>query len=218
MALRIGDTAPDFEQDSTVGKIKFHEYLGNSWGVLFSHPADYTPVCTTELGEVSKRLADFQKRNVKPVALSVDAVDKHKGWVADINETQHTTVTYPIIADHDRHVSKLYGMLDQTNLDDKSLPMTVRAVFIIDPSKKVRLIIVYPASCGRNFNELFRVIDSLQLTTSKGGALATPANWEVGQDVIVAPTVNDAKAKELFGDFKTIKPYLRTTKAPTAAH
>jgi len=215
--MRIGDIAPDFEQDSTIGKIKFHEYLGSSWGILFSHPADYTPVCTTELGEVSKRLPEFEKRNVKPVALSVDDAEKHKGWVRDINETQKTTVTYPIVADHDRKVSKLYGMLDQTNLDDKSMPMTVRSVFIIDPSKKVRLILVYPASCGRNFAELFRVIDSLQLTSSKGGALATPVNWEVGQDVIVAPSVSDDKAKELFGDFKTIKPYLRTTKQPVPA-
>jgi len=214
MALRIGDLAPDFTADTTLGPIKWHEYLGNSWGILFSHPADFTPVCTTELGEVAKRAHEFEKRNTKFVGLSVDPVNKHAEWVKDIDETQHTTVKYPIIADHDRKVAKLYGMLDQTELEQGTgLPLTVRAVFIIDPSKKIRLIIIYPASCGRNFNELFRVLDSLQLTSAK--QIATPANWEPGQDVIIPPTINDEKAKELFGEFKTYKPYLRTTKQPT---
>jgi len=211
-AIRIGDTAPDFEADSTVGHVKWHDYIGSGWGVLFSHPADYTPVCTTELGEVSRRLPEFQKRNVKVAGLSVDAIDKHHGWVKDINETQNTTVTYPILADPDRKIAKLYGMLDQTELDTKGLPLTVRAVFIIDPSKKIRLIIIYPASCGRNFDEIFRVIDSLQLTSRV--TAATPVNWKPGEDIIIPPSVSDEKAKELFGDFKTIKPYLRVAHQP----
>lgn len=215
MSLRIGDKAPDFTQDSSVGPLHWYEYQGNNWGIIFSHPADYTPVCTTELGEVSKRLAEFEKRNTKVAGLSVDSLARHgtrcpasptrltatEGWIKDINETQNTNVTYPIIADHDRKVAKLYGMLDQTNEEAPGLPLTVRAVFIIDPSKIIRLIIYYPASTGRNFHEVFRVLDSLQLSAK---SVATPANWEPGQDVVVVPSVPTDKAKEIFGEVKVL--------------
>ena len=210
MALRLGDTAPDFEQDSSTGRIKFHEYLGNSWGVLFSHPADFTPVCTTELGYTAKLADQFRKRNVKVLALSVDPADSHKKWINDINETQHTTVNFPIIADADRKVSELYDMIHP----NASLTATVRSVFIIDPSKKIRLTITYPASTGRNFDEILRVIDSLQLTDSH--SVATPVNWKDGEDVIIVPSLQDPEViKQKFPKgYKTIKPYLRVTPQP----
>jgi len=210
--IRIGDIAPDFTADSSVEQFNLYKYLGDSWGILFSHPADFTPVCTTELGAMSKIMPEFQKRNVKVCAVSVDSVERHKGWISDINETQNTTVQYPIIADHDRKVSVQYGMLDQTNLDKQTgLPLTVRSIFIIDPSKKIRLTLTYPASCGRNFDEILRTIDSLQLTDKK--KVTTPANWKPGDDLIVAPSVPNEQAQQLFGDFKQIKPYLRLVKA-----
>jgi len=212
MALRIGDDAPDFTAASTIGEFTLSKYLAGSWGLFFSHPADYTPVCTTELGAAQKRIPDFTKRNVKAFALSVDHVDKHAGWVKDINETQSVTLDFPIIADVDRKVSALYGMLDQTNLEKQTgMPLTVRSVFIIDPNRKIRLILTYPASCGRNFDEIIRVIDSLQLTDKV--KVATPANWKKGDDAIIVPSVDNVKAKELFGEFTEIKPYLRTVKA-----
>merc|ERR1712146_70130 len=212
-ALRIGDVAPDFESDSSTGPIKFHDYLGDSWGLFCSHPRDYTPVCTTELGALSRMLPEFNKRNVKVAAISVDSADSHKGWIKDINETQNTEVSYPIVADPNRKIANLYGMLDQTELDDTNLPLTVRAVFIVDPKKIIRLIIIYPASCGRNFDEILRCVDSLQLT-SKVASTVTPANWKQGDDLIIAPTVSNAQATELFGNFKEVKPYLRFTAAP----
>merc|ERR1719420_173240 len=215
-SLRLGDTAPDFEADTTEGHIKFHEWLGDSWGMLFSHPADMTPVCTTELGRVALYADQFKARNVKTIGLSCDSVDSHKAWIADINEVNKTEVHYPIIADESRDIARAYGMLgelDDTDVQPK-VPLTVRCVFLIDPAKKIRLVLVYPASCGRNFDELIRVIDSLQLTTYQ--KVTTPANWKQGDDVIVAPSVSDAEAASLFGDFQTIKPYLRTTKQPAA--
>ncbi|MEO6986618.1 MAG: peroxiredoxin [Paralcaligenes sp.] len=208
--LRLGDTAPDFEQDSSVGKIRFHEYLGNSWGVLFSHPADFTPVCTTELGYTAILAGEFAKRNVKVLALSVDDAKSHKEWIKDINDTQNTTVNYPILADSDRRVSDLYDMIHP----NASTTATVRSVFVIDPAKKVRLTITYPASTGRNFNEILRVIDSLQLTDSY--SVATPVNWEDGDDVIISPAIKDEavlKAKFPKG-YKVVRPYLRTTPQP----
>jgi len=210
--LRIGDTAPDFTLDSTEGEINWYKYLGDHWGILFSHPADFTPVCTTELGELARRLPEFEARKTKVAGLSVDSVESHHGWVKDINETQNTTVKYPIIADHGRELAKLYGMLDQTNLDQKGLPLTVRAVYFIGADKKIKLILYYPASCGRNFDEIFRCLDSLQLSAQK--SVTTPVNWKPGEDVIVAPSVTNDKAKELFGDFVQVKPYLRFTKQP----
>lgn len=209
MALRLGDTAPDFTAESTAGKINFHEYLGDSWGILFSHPADYTPVCTTELGAAAKLKSEFDKRDVKMVALSVDPIDSHHGWVLDINETQQTTVNFPIIADHDRKVSELYDMI-HPNANEN---FTVRSVFIIGNDKKIKLIITYPASTGRNFDELLRVIDSLQLTANY--SVATPANWKQGEDVVIAPAISneDIPAKFPKG-YKEIKPYLRTTPQP----
>lgn len=208
--LRLGDLAPDFEQDSSLGKIRFHEYLGDSWGVLFSHPADYTPVCTTELGYTAKLADEFAKRNVKVLALSVDDTSSHQGWIQDINETQNTQVNFPIIADPDRVVSELYDMIHP----NASATVTVRSVFVIDPSKKVRLIITYPASTGRNFNEILRVIDSLQLTDNY--SVATPVNWEDGQDVIIVPSLQDPEViKEKFPKGHTeIRPYLRVTPQP----
>lgn len=209
MSLRLGDTAPNFTADSTAGNINFHEYLGDSWGILFSHPADYTPVCTTELGTAAKLKGEFDKRNVKMIALSVDPVESHHGWVKDINETQQTEVNYPIIADGERKVSELYDMI-HPNANESQ---TVRSVFIIDPAKKIRLIITYPASTGRNFNELLRVIDSLQLTSYH--SVATPANWKNGEDVVILPAITN---EEIPGKFpkghKEIKPYLRFTPQP----
>lgn len=208
--LRLGDIAPDFEQDSSVGKIRFYDYLGDSWGVLFSHPADYTPVCTTELGYTAKLKDEFAKRGVKVLALSVDPADKHQGWISDINETQNTSVEFPIIADADRKVSDLYDMIHP----NANATLTVRSVFIIDPAKKVRLIITYPASTGRNFNEILRVIDSLQLTDSH--SVATPVNWEDGQDVIIVPSLQDEEIiKQKFPKgYKAVRPYLRITPQP----
>ena len=182
--LRLGDEAPNFKAQSTEGTINFHEWLGDGWGILFSHPADYTPVCTTELGTVAKYKSEFDKRNVKVVALSVDGLESHKGWVNDINETQGTTVNFPIIADEDRQVSELFDMI-HPNADSK---LTVRSVFVIDNNKKVKLIITYPASTGRNFDELLRVIDSLQLTAYH--KVATPANWKHGEDVVISPAIS----------------------------
>jgi len=210
-ALRIGDVAPNFSGKSSVGDFDFYHYKTNSWGILFSHPKDFTPVCTTELGELQRKKPEFEKRNVKLVGLSVDTADSHSGWVKDINEVNKVTVDYPIFADSDRKVAQLYNMLDQTNLDAPGLPLTVRSVFVIDPNHKIRLILTYPASCGRNFDELVRVIDSLQLTDRS--KVVTPANWKPGDDVIISPAVSNDQAKELFGEFHTVKPYLRFVKA-----
>jgi len=209
MALRLGDIAPNFTAETTEGTIDFHNWLGDSWGILFSHPADYTPVCTTELGATSKLMAEFQKRNVKVAAVSVDPLESHHGWIKDINETQSTTVNFPIIADPNRVVATAYDMI-HPNADDK---MTVRSVFIIGPDKKIKLTITYPASTGRNFIELLRVIDSLQLTSKF--RVATPADWKEGQDCIITPAVKDEEAKTLFPKgFRTVKPYLRYTPQP----
>lgn len=210
MTIRLGDTAPDFEQDSSEGKINFYEFLGNDWGILFSHPADYTPVCTTELGYTAKLKDEFTKRGVKAIALSVDDVESHQGWIQDINETQHTTVNFPILADKDRKVSTLYDFIHP----NASETTTVRSLLIIDPHKKVRLIITYPASTGRNFNEILRVIDSLQLTDNY--KVATPANWQEGEDVVIVPSIKDeAELKERFPKgYTAVKPYLRLTPQP----
>jgi alkyl hydroperoxide reductase subunit AhpC len=210
MSLRLGDIAPDFEQDSSEGRIRFHEWLGDSWGVLFSHPADFTPVCTTELGYTAKLKDEFARRNVKVIALSVDAADSHVRWIDDINDTQKTTVNFPIIADEDRKVSGLYDMI-HPNANDS---LTVRSLFVIDPNKKVRLIITYPASTGRNFNEILRVIDSLQLTDNH--KVATPANWEQGGDVVIVPSLKDEdEIKQRFPKgYQALRPYLRMTPQP----
>ena len=209
MALRLGDEAPNFTADTTEGKIDFHQWLGGGWGILFSHPADYTPVCTTELGAVSKMKSEFEKRNVKVIAVSVDPIDSHHGWVKDINETQNTTMNYPIIADPARTVAVAYDMI-HPNADATA---TVRSVFIIGPDKKVKLTLTYPASTGRNFPELLRVIDSLQLTAKF--KVATPANWKDGEDCIITPAVKDAEVPALFPKgSRTIKPYLRYTPQP----
>jgi alkyl hydroperoxide reductase subunit AhpC len=208
--LRLGDTAPDFTQESSIGPIHFHDWLGNSWGVLFSHPADYTPVCTTELGATAKLVDEFKKRNVKVIALSVDPVDSHLGWIKDINETQSAVVNFPILADADKKVATLYDLIHP----NASTTATVRSVFIIDPAKKIRLTFTYPASTGRNFNEILRVIDSLQLTDSH--SVATPADWKDGDDVVIVPSITDPevlKAKFPKG-FKTVKSYLRLTPQP----
>jgi alkyl hydroperoxide reductase subunit AhpC len=208
--LRLGDIAPDFTQESSIGTIRFHEWLGDSWGVLFSHPADYTPVCTTELGATAKLAEEFKKRNVKAIALSVDPVESHLGWIKDINETQNTEVNFPILADADRKVATLYDMIHP----NASTTLTVRSVFVIDPAKKIRLTLTYPASTGRNFNEILRVIDSLQLTDHY--SVATPADWKEGDDVVIVPSITDPetlKAKFPKG-FKAIKPYLRLTPQP----
>ncbi|SIO50510.1 peroxiredoxin [Chitinophaga niabensis] len=209
MSLRLGDIAPNFKAKSTVGEIDLYEYLGDGWGVLFSHPADFTPVCTTELGKTALLNGEFAKRNVKVLALSVDPLDKHKNWISDINETQGCEVAFPIIADEDRTVSNLYDMIHP----NASETFTVRSLFIIGPDKKVKLMITYPASTGRNFTEVLRVIDSLQLTANY--SVATPADWKEGEDVIVVPAVKteDIPAKFPKGH-KIIKPYLRTTPQP----
>ena len=204
MAVRIGDTAPDFTADTTEGTINFHEWLGDSWGVLFSHPKDFTPVCTTELGYVAKIKPEFDKRNVKVIALSVDPVDSHEKWAADIEETQGAAINFPIIADSDKKVSDLYDLI-HPNASDTT---TVRSVFIIGPDNKVKLIITYPASTGRNFAEILRVVDSLQLTANH--SVATPVNWTEGEDVIIVPALSDEAAKEKFPQgWNTVKPYLR---------
>ncbi|HCL3856153.1 peroxiredoxin [Pseudomonas aeruginosa] len=210
MSLRLGDIAPDFEQDSSEGRIRLHEWLGDTWGVLFSHPADFTPVCTTELGFTAKLKDQFAQRGVKVLALSVDPVESHLKWIDDINETQDTRVNFPIIADADRKVSELYDLI-HPNANDT---LTVRSLFIIDPSKKVRLIITYPASTGRNFNEILRVIDSLQLTDEH--KVATPANWEDGDEVVIVPSLKDEEEiKRRFPKgYRAVKPYLRLTPQP----
>lgn len=210
MTIRLGDIAPDFEQDSSAGRIRFHEWLGSSWGVLFSHPADFTPVCTTELGLTAKLKSEFDKRGVKAIALSVDPVDSHQKWIADINDTQGTTVNFPILADGDRKVSELYDMIHP----NANATLTVRSLFIIDPNKKVRLIITYPASTGRNFDEVLRVIDSLQLTDKH--SVATPGNWKHGDDVVIVPSLQDPEeiARRFPAGYKAIRPYLRLTPQP----
>ena len=209
MAVRLGDEAPNFTGETTEGTVNFHEWLGGGWGILFSHPKDYTPVCTTELGTVAKITPEFKKRGVKVIAVSVDPLDSHKGWINDINETQKTTMNYPIIADPDKKVATLYDMIHPNAIDN----MTVRSVFIIGPDKKVKLMLTYPASCGRNFDELLRVVDSLQLTSKF--KVATPANWKNGQDVIIGSSVTDDDAKKLFPQgWKTVKPYLRVLPQP----
>ena len=209
MAIRLGDTAPDFTAETTEGTINLYDYLGDGWGVLFSHPKDFTPVCTTELGEVAKLKPEFDKRNVKVLGLSVDKLDNHKGWAADIEETQGAKLNFPVIADEDHKVSDLYDMI-HPNANDT---MTVRSVFIIGADKKVKLIITYPASTGRNFDEILRVIDSLQLTASH--SVATPVNWKDGEDVIIVTAVSDEDAKEKFPKgWKALKPYLRVTPQP----
>jgi len=209
MAIRLGDTAPDFKAHTSQGEIKFHEWLGDSWGLLFSHPADYTPVCTTELGRTAALGGEFQKRNVKPIAISVDPIDSHEGWIKDIEETQDVNVNFPLIADPDRHVAELYDMIHP----NASAKATVRTVFVIDPHKKVRLTLTYPPATGRNFLEIIRVIDSLQLTDNH--SVATPADWKHGEDVIVSPSIatEDIPAKFPKGH-KVIRPYLRTTPQP----
>ena len=209
MSLRLGDLAPDFTAQTTEGTIEFHKWLGDKWGVLFSHPADFKPVCTTELGRVARLKPEFEKRNVKVIALSVDPIQSHEAWVKDINETQNTTVNFPIIADPDFVVAKLYDAV-HPNASDK---FTVRSVYIISPDKKIKLIITYPASTGRNFDEILRVIDSLQLTANY--SVATPVDWKYGEDVVVAPAIKteDIAAKFPKGH-KVIKPYLRTTPQP----
>ncbi|MGQ9865904.1 MAG: peroxiredoxin [Pseudanabaenaceae cyanobacterium] len=209
MTLQLGDVVPDFTQDSSEGPIHFYEWMEDKWAVLFSHPADYTPVCTTELGMAAKLKPEFDKRNVKIIALSVDGAESHKGWIADINETQNTTLNYPILADADRKVSDLYGMV-HPNADPN---VTVRTVFIIDPDKRLRLSMTYPPSTGRNFDEILRVIDSLQLTDNY--KVATPVNWQDGQDCVVVPSIPTEQAREQFPKGVTeIKPYLRMTPQP----
>ncbi|MEE8150030.1 MAG: peroxiredoxin [candidate division Zixibacteria bacterium] len=210
MSLKLGTTAPDFVQESTEGTINFHEWLGDCWGVLFSHPADFTPVCTTELGAASKLKNDFKKRNVKIIGLSVDSLDSHKKWIEDINQTQDTNVNFPLIADADRKVATLYGMLHP----EASETVTVRSVFVIDPDKKVRLTLTYPAATGRDFNEILRVIDSLQLTSYH--QVATPANWKQGGDCVILPSITDPdEMKQKFPKgWKEERPYLRITPQP----
>jgi alkyl hydroperoxide reductase subunit AhpC len=209
MALRLGDVAPDFNAETTEGPISFHEWIGNSWAVLFSHPKDFTPVCTTELGEASRLKPEFDKRNVKVIGLSVDQTDSHKRWAEDIRETQGTALNFPVIADPDHKVAELYDMIHPEISD----VFTVRSVFVIGPDKKVKLMITYPASTGRNFDEILRVIDSLQLTA--GYSVATPVNWKDGDDVIIVPSLSDEAAREKFpGGWKTLKPYLRVVPQP----
>lgn len=209
MSIKLGDTAPDFNAESSLGNLNFYEFLGDSWGILFSHPADYTPVCTTELGKTSELKPEFDKRNTKVLALSVDGIDNHKGWISDINETQNTEVEFPIIADQDKKVSELYDFIHP----NASATLTVRSLLIIDPNKKVRLIITYPASTGRNFTEILRVLDSLQLVDNYG--IATPVDWKDGEDVIIPPAVSQEDAEKKFTKgVKVVKPYLRYTPQP----
>jgi thioredoxin-dependent peroxiredoxin len=217
MALQIGDTAPDFEAQTTEGQISFHDWIGDSWAVLFSHPKDFTPVCTTELGYMARIKPEFDKRNVKVIGLSVDPVDSHSGWAQDIEETQGHAPNYPIIGDADFKVSKLYGMLPNDVSGDAGARtpadnQTVRNVFVVGPDKKVKLILVYPMTTGRNFDEVLRVIDSLQLTANH--KVATPANWREGEDVIIAGSVSNDEAKELFGEWESPKPYIRVVPQP----
>jgi thioredoxin-dependent peroxiredoxin len=209
-SLRLGDTAPDFEQESSLGRLRFHEWLGNKWAVLFSHPADFTPVCTTELGLTSKLYGEFAKRGVNVIALSVDPVESHAKWIEDINATQQTTVSFPIIADADRKVSELYDLIHP----NASTTATVRSLFVIDPAKKIRLVITYPASTGRNFDEILRVIDSLQLTDTH--SVATPGNWKQGEDVVIIPSLQDADLirQKFPKGYVAVRPYLRITPQP----
>ena len=209
MTIRLGDTAPDFTAETTEGTINFHEWIGDGWAILFSHPKDFTPVCTTELGYMAKLKPEFDKRNVKVIGLSVDSVEDHKGWIADINETQNASLDFPIAADPERKVAELYDMIHPNALNN----LTVRSVFVIGPDKTVKLTLTYPASTGRNFDEILRVIDSLQLTANH--SVATPANWQDGDDCIVVPAVSDEDAKGKFPKgFTAIKPYLRVTPQP----
>ena len=217
MALQLGETAPDFEADTTQGPIRFHDWIGDSWVVLFSHPKDFTPVCTTELGYMAKIKPEFDRRGVKVIGLSVDPLDKHESWVKDIEETQGYAPNYPIIADSDYEISKAYGMLgadvsgdpaDRTAADNQ----TVRIVFVLGPDKKVKLVLVYPMTTGRNFDEVLRVLDSLQLTATK--KVSTPVNWKDGEDVIIAGSVSDDEAKKLFGEWESPKPYIRIVPQP----
>ena len=204
MVIQLGQIAPDFEQDSTQGRIRFHDWLGSSWGVLFSHPKNFTPVCTTELGEVAKLRPEWDKRNVKPIGLSVDPVEAHHKWELDIEETQGAALDFPMIADPDANVSSLYDMIHP----ESDPTVTVRSVFVIDPSKKIRLILTYPPSTGRNFDEILRAIDSLQLTDAR--SIATPVNWSPGEEVVISPKVSDEEAQRQFPQgFRTLKPYLR---------
>jgi len=219
MALRIGDTAPDFEAETTEGHIRFHDWIGDSWAVLFSHPKDFTPVCTTELGYMARIKPEFDKRGVKIIGLSVDSSGDHEGWSRDIEETQGTAVNYPLIADQDFQVSKMYEMLPaEVSGDAKSRTpadnQTVRNVFVIGPDKKVKLILVYPMTTGRNFDEVLRVIDSLQLTATH--KVSTPVNWKQGEDVIIAGSVSDDEARELFGEWESPKPYIRIVPQPNS--
>jgi alkyl hydroperoxide reductase subunit AhpC len=218
MSLQIGDTAPDFEAETTEGRIRFHDWIGDSWAVLFSHPKDFTPVCTTELGYMAKIKPDFDRRDTKIIGLSVDPSDAHTEWSKDIEETQGTAPNYPIIADSDFQVSKLYGMLTSDVAGDPLLRtpadnQTVRNVFVIGPDKKIKLILVYPMTTGRNFDEVLRVIDSLQLTANH--RVSTPVNWQPGEDVIVAGSVSDDEAKQIFGDYEAPKPYIRIVPQPS---
>ncbi|MFI5376558.1 MAG: peroxiredoxin [Candidatus Rokuibacteriota bacterium] len=209
MSLRLGDTAPDFTAETTQGSVKFHDWIGDSWAILFSHPRDYTPVCTTELGYVARLKGEFDKRNVKCIGLSIDPVDSHKGWMKDIKETQGHEPTFPIVADPERKVANLYGMMHPAHDE----VYTVRTVFVIDPKKKIRLMITYPQTTGRNFDEILRVVDSMQLTD--GYRVATPVNWKQGDDVIIVPAVTDDEAKTKFPKgWKALKPYLRLTPQP----
>ena len=217
MSLRINDTAPDFEAETTQGKIRFHEWIGDHWAVLFSHPKDFTPVCTTELGYMAKIEPEFTRRNAKLIGLSADAVDRHSAWARDIHETQGSEVKYPMIGDHDLKVAKLYNMLpaDEVAADGRTAAnnATVRSVFVIGPDKKIKLMLTYPMTTGRNFDEILRVLDSMQLTAQH--KVATPVNWKHGDDVIIVPSVSDDEAKQKYPEgFKTIKPYLRTVKQP----
>jgi alkyl hydroperoxide reductase subunit AhpC len=210
MTLQLGDTAPDFTAPTADGEIHFHEWLGDSWGVLFSHPADFTPVCTTELGAAAKLQPEFEKRGVKIAAVSVDSKEDHVAWISDINETQGADLNFPLIADVDRNVATLYGMIHP----NANATATVRSVFVIGPDKKIKLTLTYPAGTGRNFDEILRVIDSLQLTSKH--QLATPADWKPGEDVIITPAVSDEDAAKRFPGYTTVKPYLRYTKQPSA--
>jgi thioredoxin-dependent peroxiredoxin len=217
MGLSINDTAPDFEADTTQGRLKFHEWIGDSWAILFSHPKDFTPVCTTELGYMAKLQPEFERRNVKVIGLSVDGTADHESWADDIEETQSARPNYPIIGDADFHVSKLYGMLSATVSGDPKTRtpadnQTVRNVFVIGPDKKLKLILVYPMTTGRNFDEVLRVVDSLQLTATH--RVATPVNWKQGEDVIIAGSVSNEEAKEIFGDWNAPKPYIRIVPQP----
>jgi len=215
-SLRLGSIAPDFEAETTQGRIRFHDWIGDSWAILFSHPADFTPVCTTELGEVARRAPDFKKRNVKVIGISANELESHEKWIQDINKVGQTDVQFPIIADADRKISTLYDMLDAqdaSNVDAKGIPFTIRTVFVIDPKKVIRLTVSYPAAVGRSFDEVVRIIDALQAGDKY--RIATPVNWKPGQDVIVNAAVPDTEARKLFPDYKTVLPYLRTTVDPT---